>query len=109
MNRKYWQQVQRAKNILCLGEDATLSEIKQAYHALSKKYHPDRVSRGDGDREGEQMYHLTEAYELLMKYCTQYRFPLEPPENEPLEIYDPEEWWKARFGEEPVWGKKTTR
>ncbi len=55
---------------------------------------------------------ITAAYELLMRYCTEYRFPLrrEGAGTEELDIYDPEDWWQARFGQDPMWsGRKTRR
>jgi len=110
MKKKEWLAVKEAKDALCLGDSATLSEIKQAYHRLCKKYHPDSMSKDTtGQDDGTRMYHLTEAYELLMRYCAEYRFPLIPPEGNSPDMYDPEDWWMARFGEEPLWGKKTGR
>jgi preprotein translocase subunit Sec63 len=36
--------VQRARKLLGLGECATLSEIKNAFRDMAKKYHPDKCS-----------------------------------------------------------------
>lgn len=101
MNRKEWQQLDRARKLLKLGEKATLDEIKRAYHRLCKQYHPDVVGEGEGNEE--QMYQLTAAYELLMRYCKEYRFPLKAGDND---IYDAEDWWMDRFGNNPMWGMK---
>lgn len=109
MTKKEWQALKNAKNILRLGDQATLSEIKQAYYHLCRKYHPDSMSKDETAGEAadsNRMYALTEAYELLMNYCSQYRFPLVPPDNGKLDMYDPEDWWMARFGDTPYWGKK---
>lgn len=102
MTRKEWQAIDRARKVLGLGERATLAEIKKAYHRLSKQHHPDIRSAGTGE-ERETMYRLIEAYNLLMRYCESYRFPLAPPENH---IYDAEDWWMDRFGQDPLWGKR---
>ncbi len=104
MNRKQWQAIEQARDLLLLGDHATLGEIKRAYHQLSKEHHPDIVG-GDEDKE-EVMYRLTAAYELLMNYCREYRFPLAPDENS---IYDAEDWWLDRFGQDPLWGKSKRR
>ena len=109
MNSKEWQAIEQAKNLLQLGDRATLSEIKRAYYHQSKLHHPDTA---EGEQSDEQMYRITAAYELLMRYCAEYRFPLsreDAGENE-LDIYDPEDWWQARFGQDPMWsGRKTRR
>jgi hypothetical protein len=55
------------------------------------------------------MYRITAAYDLLMRYCSEYSFPLkrEEAEAEGFDIYDPEDWWRVRFGQDPMWsGKK---
>ena len=102
MTRKEWEAVDRARNILGLGEQATLADIKKMYHRLSRKHHPDtRDEQLESDQD--TMYKLTEAYTLLMRYCDLYRFPLVPPEGH---IYDAEDWWMDRFGQDPLWGRK---
>ncbi len=104
MNRKEWKAVEQARDILKLGDRATLGEIKRAYHRLSKEHHPD-LTAGDTDKE-EFMYQVTSAYELLIGYCNEYRFPLAPDENS---LYDAEDWWMDRFGQDPLWGKSRKR
>ncbi|MFZ5798939.1 MAG: J domain-containing protein [Desulfobulbus sp.] len=102
MTRKEWQAIEEARRILNLGERATLAEIKGAYRRLSKEHHPDtRVENPKADNE--KMYELTAAYTLLMRYCEEYRFPLKPPEGD---VYDAEDWWLDRFGQDPLWGRR---
>ncbi|MCK5231817.1 MAG: J domain-containing protein [Desulfobulbaceae bacterium] len=99
-----WKKIVAAKDLLGLDDRADLSEIKQAYRRMSKKYHPDVSDRNDETREDNiEMHELTEAYQTLIKYCSEYRFPLTPGEDEPLEG---EDWWMDRFGYDPFWGKK---
>ncbi len=101
MNDTQWQALEQARQTLQLGERASLSEIKQAYHRLCKLYHPDIADAQQASRQ--MMYALTAAYELLSNYCSEYRFPLTRSEGrEVVDLYDPEEWWRDRFGED-VW------
>ena len=104
MNKKEWKAIERAKELLKLDDKATLGEMKRAYHRMCKKYHPDKV--GEKDPNGEIMYRLTEAYELLMRYTEEYRFPLSPGEHD---IYDAEDWWMDRFGQDPLWSGSKRR
>jgi len=104
MNRKEWHAIEEARDLLHLGDRATLGEIKRAYHRLCKEHHPD-LAKADDNSE-EIMYRLTAAYELLMRYCSEYRFPLAPDEHS---IYDAEDWWLDRFGQDPLWGKRKRR
>lgn len=108
MNRQEWEAIEQARVLLQLGERATLAEIKRNYRRLSKLHHPDIAT---GEPGNEPMYRLTAAYDLLMRYCNDYRFPLrrEELESEGLDPYDPEDWWQARFGQDPLWGGKKTR
>lgn len=109
MNRHDWQAIEAAATLLQLGKTATLGEIKRAYHRLSKRHHPD-VAQGEPAADGRQMYRLTAAYELLKRHCETFRFPLQAPEGEPeYDPYDPQQWWQARFGQDPIWSDRKTR
>ena len=99
MTKKEWQAIEEARRLLGLGERAARKEIKRAYHCLSKQYHPD-TSAGE---DQEMMYRLTTAYELLMRYCEQYRFPLVPEDGH----LDAKDWWMDRFGSDPLWGRRS--
>ena len=49
--------------VLGVGRDASVDEIKKAYRKLALKYHPDR---NPGNREAEEQFkEATEAYEVL--------------------------------------------
>jgi hypothetical protein len=91
------------KDILGLGDRATLPEIKQAFRSYSKNHHPDIV--GDSPENRQKMQLATEGYQALVAYCTQFQFPLVLESSE-LEI-DDEDWWMNKFGQDPVWGKPT--
>ena len=89
-----------ARDLLELGESATLKEIKKAYRTKAKKHHPDTACPDPEDNI--EMHALTDAYKTLLDYCADYRFPLKQAE---LEDTDDEDWWMNRFGNDPLWGK----
>ncbi len=91
-----------ARDTLGLADRTTITEIKQAYRRLSKRHHPDLTRQGDEEAH-ERMIRLSEAYQLLLRYCAGYCFPLKPTTDE---RFDPEDWWMDRFGEDPLWGRR---
>ena len=103
MTNEQWKKIVAAKELLGLGDQATLAEIKRAYRRLSKKYHPDMAANGADLKKGSKinMQDLTTAYEVLLAYCSAYKYPLIPDENQPLEG---EDWWMDRFGQGPFMG-----
>jgi len=102
MRSKRWQKIVAAKELLQLGDQASLVEIKEAYRRLSKRYHPDRQQENTA-ANGPSMQEINAAYDVLRDYCAVFRFPLTcNNESQPL---DDEDWWLARFGEDPLWGK----
>jgi len=102
MTRKEWAEIKAAAELLRLGEKASLADIKKAYRRLSKKNHPDM--RKSAGQKGDKipMHKLTEAYQVLLKYCAEYRFPFVPEDDAQL---DGEDWWFDRFGQDHHWGK----
>jgi len=64
-------EIEKARNLLALGEEATSSQIKQAYWSLSSEYHPDKHP---GDTEIQKRFEdISKAYELLAEYCQEER------------------------------------
>lgn len=58
--------VQNPYTVLGLKETATADEVKAAYRALAKKYHPDL---NPGSREAEQkMKEINEAYDMIVNH-----------------------------------------
>ena len=94
------EKIAAARELLGLGESATLDEIKNAYRNQAKEHHPDTASPGSDDNI--EMHILTDAYQTLLSYCTNFRFPLVIDE---LDSIDDEDWWMNRFGNDPLWGK----
>lgn len=59
--------IDEARKLLGLGEEATFDEIKNAYYALSHKYHPDKY--GGKSATAEQMKKINKACCILENYC----------------------------------------
>jgi len=65
-----FDQVNRARALLELGETATADEVRQTFRRLATLAHPD-VNRGDPDA-GARMAELNKAYRLLLAYAEHY-------------------------------------
>ncbi len=59
--------IDEARKLLGLGEKVAFGEIKNAYHALSHKYHPDKY--GGEPETAEKMKKIIKAYRILENYC----------------------------------------
>lgn len=70
----YFEDIDQARKTLGLGETATLAEIKEAYHKLSLKYHPDKCESVDRQECEEIFKRINKANKILMSYCTSYRY-----------------------------------
>ena len=69
-----FKQIDDARRLLGLEEDATLEEIKKAYRALAQKYHPDKC-KDEKKKECEKMFKkIGHANEILMGYCAGYKY-----------------------------------
>ncbi len=69
-----FKQIDEARRLLGLGEDASLEEIKDAYRNLALKYHPDRCKEKDKRLCEEKFKHITHAKDIISNYCANYRF-----------------------------------
>jgi len=102
MTKSEWEEVFIAKELLGLGDSATLGEIKRGYRQKCKEFHPDIV--GDDKAKGDVMRKLTRAYDILTTHYNRFKIPLIPREGEFVEA---EDWWMDRFGRDPLWGKNS--
>ena len=89
------KEVEQARELFGLGECATLSEIKNAFREMAKKYHPDKCREDKKDCE-EMMRKLNEAHEIILTFLSGYRycFNQKPTEEEDWEDF------KRRFYED---------
>jgi len=75
-----FRQIDEARRLLGLGEDASLEEIKESYRNLSLKYHPDRCKEPDKKHCEEKYKQINRAKDIIMNYCASYRFSFKEPD-----------------------------
>jgi len=69
-----FKQIDEARQLLSLEEEATLDEIKKAYRKLAQEYHPDKCG-DEKKKECEEMFKkIAHAKDILMAYCAGYRY-----------------------------------
>ena len=69
-----FRQIDEARKILGLDQEATLEEIKEAFRALSLKYHPDRCKDKDKKHCEEMIKKINQAKDILLNYCANYKY-----------------------------------
>jgi len=74
MKNLSFKEIDWARKILELPEEATYYEIKKAYRELVKKYHPDKCSKRKKKKREEKIKEINKAYELIAQYCSNYKF-----------------------------------
>jgi len=67
-----FEQISEARQLLRLGETATLKRVTRAYKQAAKRYHPDKCEDPDKVKCEEMMKRVNEAYELIIRYFTDY-------------------------------------
>jgi DnaJ-class molecular chaperone len=85
-----FEEIDRARKLLGLGEVASLKQVKAAYRKLAYSYHPD-LDEADEDRK-EVMREINWAYELLEDYCSNYKYSF--GEEDVARAYPNEEYLK---------------
>ncbi|MDA3792983.1 MAG: DnaJ domain-containing protein [Elusimicrobia bacterium] len=101
-NKLNYENIDKARRLLGLKSEATLSEIKSAYNKLSLKYHPDRCKEEDKKKCEEKFKEILKAYKTIQKYCEIHKFsfkedkvekvsPQEKYKNHMKRFY--EDWW----------------
>ncbi|HIE18003.1 MAG TPA: J domain-containing protein [Dehalococcoidia bacterium] len=74
-----FEEIDKARRLLGLGEFASFEEIKQAYRKKAFLYHPDKSGNKNAQSE-EMMKNLNRSYKLLMEYCSRYKYSFKQEE-----------------------------
>ncbi len=75
-----FKQVDEARKILELAEEASLLEIREAFRNLALKYHPDKC-KDKHKKHCEKMFKkINQAKEIIDNYCANYRFSFKEKE-----------------------------
>jgi DnaJ-class molecular chaperone len=82
-----FDEIEEARKLLGLAEEATLKEIKRAYRTLAHRHHPDKLVKEDNN-EIETMKRLNWAYKLLMDYCNEYKYSFREEDVARTYFYD---------------------
>ncbi|MEA1920657.1 MAG: J domain-containing protein [Campylobacterota bacterium] len=91
-----FEALMKAKTLLGLHENASLSEIKFRYKNLIRQWHPDKHIE-DVALATKMSAQINEAYETVQNYCSEYQYPFDE-ESIKRATQSPHEWWKDRFG-----------
>ncbi|MFC2062503.1 DnaJ domain-containing protein [Chloroflexota bacterium] len=69
-----YSEIDSARKLIGLGEEASSKQIRSAYRTTSFRYHPD-TPKGVGSPEHEETTkRLNWAYKLLLQYCHDYKY-----------------------------------
>lgn len=69
-----FEDIQEARALLELGEEASLGDIKAAYRRLSVKYHPDTCKKKDKKHCEDMFKKVTRAKDIILSYCANYKY-----------------------------------
>lgn len=68
-----YDNIEWARKQLELPEVTDIADIRNAFHTLSMKYHPDRCEINDRKHCTEKFIQLKAAYDILLNYVSQYK------------------------------------
>ena len=68
-----FEDIDKARQVLGLDNEALIYEIKENYYELSKQYHPDRADKKDKKDYENKFKKITWAYNMLMDYVAAFR------------------------------------
>jgi curved DNA-binding protein CbpA len=94
-----YQELQQARELLGLGERASLAQIKARYRLLAKQCHPDGQQQ---PIDPEAIQRLNAAYALLCDYCEDYHYSFS---QEDFFEQNPAERLRWQFATDPLWGR----
>lgn len=98
-----YKEIDAAKCLLELPEQATLADIKKNYRMLLNRWHPDKCKE-DTTTCKDMTRKIIAAYRVIMNYCDNYCYSFTKEEIKRQTAS--EMWWFEQFGEDPVWGNR---
>jgi DnaJ-class molecular chaperone len=96
-----YKDINEARKLLNLPEQASMDEIRSNYRRLIRMWHPDRCGQDNAECH-EMTQKIIKAYQTITLYCSQYMYSFAREDVE--KHLSNEEWWYARFGDDPLWG-----
>ena len=91
-----FDQIIKAKTLLGLSDNATLSEIKTRYKTMMQQWHPDKHPN-DSDTAHAMSTQINAAYSTVLEYCSNYEYNFDE-EFLQHKTLTPQEWWTKKFG-----------
>ncbi|MEG3639067.1 J domain-containing protein [Magnetococcus sp. PR-3] len=91
-----YARISEAREVLGLGERASLADIETRTKALLMRWHPDKNPPEKAQQCHTRTQEILEAQKLIKAYLAQYKYSFA---REEVERYlPPDEWWFKRFG-----------
>jgi DnaJ-class molecular chaperone len=75
-----FREINEARQLLGLDEEATIEEVKEAFRNLAVKYHPDKHKGKDKKYYEELFKKVSHAKDIISNYCAGYRFSFKEKE-----------------------------
>jgi curved DNA-binding protein CbpA len=97
-----YDRLKAARETLGLGEEATMDEIRKAFHTVIRRWHPDKAGGKAGNLHEEKSREIIEAYRTVMDYCKIYKISFSRETVNRYRSFE-ESWWE-QYGHDPMWG-----
>lgn len=95
-------EIENAIKILDLPKRFSIKDLKEAKIRKLKEYHPDL--NNSNKLFEEKTVEIINSYNILLEFCEKFVFDFSD-DNLYNKISDNENFWKNRFGNDPIWGK----
>lgn len=105
---KEFEKLDQARKLLELNEEAYFEEIKNQFHKIVKKFHPD-TNKNNSDSHLKTI-EIMQAYELIIKYFQNYKISFKKEDfnsnlpqifnSSSSEYYN---WWHNNYHEGRTW------
>jgi len=96
-------EMKEALALLGVGERSSLREVRKLFREKIFTWHPDRCASTPEECR-EKSREIIAAYNKVVSYCENRYIDFSRNGNEDEMWEDPAEFWKKRFGSDPVLG-----